>query len=584
MRAATRSPLRRGPALGLALLMAASLILWSASLGKWSDPLIDSGSEWIYADALSRGALLYRDVVYWFGPLTPYFHALFFALFGSSFQSLAVAGVVGSLGTLAALYLALRRVTAPPEAAIWTALAIPALVFMPHAGGSIIGMGYRIWHPATFALLAVAVGVGGRSRSPLIAPLAAGSLAALAGLSRTEWGLAAWAAASLAVALRSRRRGSTGRDVALVTAGFAAVFATGLGIFVIAAGPEAVFRDGHVLLTGLPAETRTFLVRFSGIRDWRRGLLELLYSAGMWAGAFLAILILTLWKKESPRARCQRVLSLGGLLALLGVTALLGGASGAVLFSGAPAIALAALAVGVRRGRGPRHAALVAYGFLGLVLSYRRPFHIGDSAYVAPPLLFAFVSAAGLLRAALRGRGRARRPLRRALNVAVLLAVGLAFIGRSVQYRSDDRVPVPGTAGMLRAWPLRSREIAALAGAIRSRTREGDGLVVFPEGQILNFLSGRGNPVRHKLFIPGYLSEENEERILAELQRSAPRAVVIWRRASPEYGRGFFGEDYGRRIARWIDAHYAMAPFVPEGRGPRAHATFLLGLRKEDPE
>jgi len=94
----------------------ASVGLFLVSLGKWSDPIIDSGSEWMYADALARGQLLYRDVVYWFGPFTPYFQAIFLRIFGSSFVSLVISGIVGSVFTLVALYWALRRVSGRREA------------------------------------------------------------------------------------------------------------------------------------------------------------------------------------------------------------------------------------------------------------------------------------------------------------------------------------------------------------------------------------------------------------------------------------------------------------------------------------
>jgi hypothetical protein len=56
---------RRAPPFGaFALLLAGSIGLFLLSRGKWSDPLIDSGREWIVPDALARGDLLYRDVVY----------------------------------------------------------------------------------------------------------------------------------------------------------------------------------------------------------------------------------------------------------------------------------------------------------------------------------------------------------------------------------------------------------------------------------------------------------------------------------------------------------------------------------------
>ncbi|MFY9551347.1 MAG: hypothetical protein WAU32_09380, partial [Thermoanaerobaculia bacterium] len=136
-------------------LAGATVALFFVSRGKWSDPLIDSGREWIVPDALSRGEMLYRDVVYWFGPLTPYFQAAFFRIFGSSFATLVLVGALTALLTLIALCAVLRLVTDRRSAALWTALAIPALVFMPNAGGALLGMGYRIWQAAAFALASV---------------------------------------------------------------------------------------------------------------------------------------------------------------------------------------------------------------------------------------------------------------------------------------------------------------------------------------------------------------------------------------------------------------------------------------------
>ncbi|MGE5276857.1 MAG: hypothetical protein ACM3SU_07675 [Acidobacteriota bacterium] len=560
-----------------ALAGAATAALWAVSRGKWSDALIDSGREWIVPDALSRGELLYRDVVYWFGPLTPYFHAALFAIFGSGFGTLVAAGVLASVACLGALYGTVVRVAGRREAVLWSALAIPALCFMPNAGGSLLGMGYRIWHAALFTLLAAGVA----ARRPAGAPrlLAAGALAGLAGLCRTEWGLAAAAAVLLASWRSSSDRRRFPGEAATAAAGFVGVFGATLAAFLAAAGPRAVLSDGHLLFGKLPQETRAFLVAFSGVADWRRGLLELLYSAAMWASAALAIEILAL-RGRHPNGR--RGAALAGLLLLLAVAAVAGGAAGAVVWSAAPAVCAFALAAGLRRRPGPRGAALSALGLLGLLLSYRRPFHIGDSAYVGPPLLFAFVCAAGLLRlrVARFGRGSDRRRLSRAFATALVVAVGAAYAARLSHYAAWEGEPIAGTSRMLTARPEVAREIEALALAVRRGAAADGGLVVFPEGELLNFLSGQPNPIRHKLYLPGYLTEENEGEILRELDRARPAAVVLWRRPTSEYQRGLFGADYGRKIRAWIDANYEVAAFRAPGAPARANPRFLLGLRR----
>ena len=108
--------------------------------------------------------------------------------------------------------------------------------------------------------------------------------------------------------------------------------------------------------------------------------------------------------------------------------------------------------------------------------------------------------------------------------------------------------------------PHRLLALAGGAAAIRASSREGEGFVVFPEGEILNYVSGRRNPIRHKLYLPGYLNARNERGILAELEIAAPAAVVVWRRALGKYGAGSFGEDYGREIRRWIGRNYERKP------------------------
>jgi hypothetical protein len=562
-----RERLSRRPLLlaGSAALTLATAGLFIVSRGKWSDAIIDSGTEWIYADALARGEMLYRDVLYWFGPFTPYFQAAFFRLFGSSFATLALCGLAGAAGVLAALYFALRRVTDRREAFLWTALAIPVLVFMPNSGGAILGMGYRIWHPAGFALLACGLASMPGSRRNSLRCLGAGVCAGLAGLCRTEWGVLTLASALASTWVRLPFTARLRREMLLITAAAALTFGATLGGFAAAAGPAALLRDAPVLLVGIPRDTPAGSV-LAAFRGWREGIPVLLYSAALWLG--VASLAGVLAARGASDERTKHWLRL--LLAALAAIALLaaaGAASGAILFSAAPLLCLAALAAGLVRHRGPRAAALVGFGCLGLLASHRRLFHIADSGYVAPPLLFAFVCAAGLLRTlvALEKQRALRLRLRRILDGALALLVGLAFLGRAIQYASDERVPVPGTGGMLSALPGTARDLSRVAAVVRAETSEKSGLVVVPEGGVLNALAGRSNPMRHKISLPGYLNESNEEEFLRDLRRARPAAIVILKRPAGEYGRGLFGQGYGQATRDWIESNYVRRPASAAG-------------------
>ena len=550
----------------------AAAALFVVSRGKWSDAIIDSGREWIVPDALSRGALLYRDVDYWFGPFTPYAHAAFFRLFGSSFATLVVAGCAAALAALAALWIALVRVADRSAAILWTALAVPALVFMPNAGGAILGMGFRIWHAATFALLAIAVAAGDDRR--VLRWAGAGALAALAGLCRTEWGLAALSAAALVVARRETGRGLA-RSLAAVAGGFLLVFCGVWSFFFARAGWDVLLRGEPVFLLRIPEATRSH-VGLAGLRAWRTGSWNLLYSASVWLGVVLGIELLVLRRVEPARSRRLLYALAAALLVALGCAAM-GAVPGPVLFSAAPLICLAALVEGWRGGRGPDSAALAGFGWMGLIASHRRFFFIDDAPYVAPPLLFAFVCAAGLLLRAVRREPlpAARRRLSIAFGAALCVLVAFAFLGRFAGYASDERVAIRGTGGMLSARPELARQIEEVAGEVRRSTPTGAGLVVFPEGEVLNFLSQRPNRLRHKLYIPGYVTRENEDEIVGELERDPPGAIVLWPRPAGEYGEAPSAADPNSRLGRWIRAGYHAEPLPSDGRRRNGALLFL---------
>ena len=191
-------------------------------------------------------------------------------------------------------------------------------------------------------------------------------------------------------------------------------------------------------------------------------------------------------------------------------------------------------------------------------------------------------SAAGLLHlAAFRALDASdRRRMTFAFRSLVAALAVVAFAARVWQYRSIEAVPIAGTDGMLSARPEIAREIEELAAAVRSGTRDGDGLVAFPEGEVLNLLSGRRNPIRHKLYLPGYLTDANEGAVLAELESAQPAAIVIWNRPTSEYNRAAFGEDYGRSIRAWVEERYRLQAFRPSGTPMRAHPRFMVAWRR----
>jgi hypothetical protein len=564
LKAVSSAAPRGAPAAGIAAVAVATAALFLVSRGRWCDPIIDGGREWLLAQGLSRGKLLYRDVHYWAGPVTIYFQAAFFRIFGATFSTLALAGSVISFSLLAAFWFALRRVSGRLEAALWTALAVPAVVFMPNGGGVLVGMSYR--GAAAFGLSALATLVA-RRRPSSGRLLAAGALTGLSGLCRTEWGLCI-AAGAIAGLLAARAGPGLVRRVSLFVVSALGVFGVVVGAFAAVAGARAVVADGHLLLTGISEPTRRFAREFSGIGDWRNGLMEMAYSILLWSGIVLAVGLLA--RRSDREGSVRRLKLLAVFIALLALLTATGAPLASVVFSAAPAVCLAAALAGASLRGGRRAGALAGFGAAGLLLFHRRPFHIGDAWYVGAPLLFAFVAAAGLLRVAclLEKRRPRRVAFARGLRWTLGALVLLAFLGRSVQYAGSDRVPVAGTDRMITARPEVASGLSRLAQEIRARTRPEETLSVFPEGEIVNAIAGRDNSMRFELCLPDTVTSDREPEVLADLQRASPAAIVLTARLSPEYGPSLFGVDYAQSLGRWIREHYEEIPDPAGARRP----------------
>src|SRR5262245_36351681 len=86
--------IRIGELFGLAVLGILALFFLVTSWRKWPDPLIDFGRELYLPWRLANGAVLYRDVDDFYGPLSQYLNAVLFRCFGTGLMVLVTANLV----------------------------------------------------------------------------------------------------------------------------------------------------------------------------------------------------------------------------------------------------------------------------------------------------------------------------------------------------------------------------------------------------------------------------------------------------------------------------------------------------------
>ena len=93
-----------GKIAGPAVLIIVGIAMLSIGWRRWPDALIDFGRELYVPWQLSEGQVLYRDIAYFNGPVSPYFNALMFKLFGVGLMSLAWVNIAVLAGLTVLLY------------------------------------------------------------------------------------------------------------------------------------------------------------------------------------------------------------------------------------------------------------------------------------------------------------------------------------------------------------------------------------------------------------------------------------------------------------------------------------------------
>ncbi len=140
-----RGELRDAPAiLALCAIFAA---LTALTWRKWGVPEIDAGAELTTADLVKHGAVAYRDVRYYYGPLGLYSLALAFRAFGTSFTTAYAFGLAQAAAITAAFY-ALARHWLPPLTAGLASAMVLAIGFsgtafdfvLPHTDSATFGL------------------------------------------------------------------------------------------------------------------------------------------------------------------------------------------------------------------------------------------------------------------------------------------------------------------------------------------------------------------------------------------------------------------------------------------------------------
>ena len=564
-----------GPALVGVLFILFAALTWR----KWPDFLIDFGVQLYVPWRINEGQVLYRDLFYMSGgPLSQYFNALLFKIFGVSFSTLIWANLVFAAGLLVIVY---RRFLAVSDALTATTICLGLVTVFIFANYTLIG-NYNYIAPYTHdtvhgVLLSILVVgllydwvVRPRLRLACLAGLGAGFVF----LTKPDIFIALMATAAAAVVIHWVGRRET-RVIAKSLAGFAAAFLVPPLFFFLfflrvedwrSSVHSVVFGWVPLLATKVPHNP--YYARFSGMdhpADHLREMATQFLCAGLLIGAY-AIFFRLLGRWAALNARWRWLVWLILILPLLVCARWYEWTScGASLPLWCVTI-IACLAWRLRRAPcAPEFAFPLLWTVFALMLTAKmgllcRVWHYGF-ALAMPAFSATVYFLTWLLPRLLEERYQAPAKYFRAMFLPVLLLGFTLLWGVSEYMYSFKRQPLGSGGDQIVTFGPSVAKGDAMKIAldwINRNVPTNATLAVVPTGITLNYLARRVNPTPCLFWDPNLLDVCGQAEMTRRFEAHPPDYVLLVGGSHMEWNFTCFGSDPadGAEVINWIRTNY----------------------------
>jgi 4-amino-4-deoxy-L-arabinose transferase-like glycosyltransferase len=576
------------------LLYAALLVIWfgfglAVSWQRWGNLLVDCGREMNQPLRLAAGQMLYSEVRHIYGPLSPYLNAALYRAFGPSVEVLYAGGIITAAIILALVYWIGRQLMGRLES-FAAALSVMWLCAFKPAGNYILPYSFSALHGCALGLTALALLIGFIGRSgQLWYMVAAGFVAGLAVLAKTETGLPALAAGIAAAALVGAEPRRSLKLAILFAAPALGAALSVYGYIAWRVGLKVLLYDSFLLPQNLPPELVYFNKKMFGFDDPLRSLVNMIGAALRLAAlvAFIAALSAIISRRRSCQRQVELIAADAGRISLaqLWAVLLVSMAAFASLslagreqwdkgpYMAMPLLLLFMLVVAFKRAGSKGRIILIVTTVYALMSLARALFRVRSggaySSYLLPASVVLFVYFLAEVAFNFMQDGRARWLARRlAIWLIIVDAVATAAI-LAQRYQKRNTYRISTERGTIMTAPDLGRAFDQALEFIARETAPGDPVAVLPEGTSLLFLANRRNPLREEITTPGYLDAAGEERAIEQLIKSGTKVILIANRPTPEFGRAVFGRDYCRNLMGWIEANFQVTATFGGDRDPQ---------------
>jgi hypothetical protein len=567
-----------GPVLIAMVFLALTALTWR----KWPDLLIDFGRELYVPWQLLAGKVLYRDIAYLNGPLSPYLNALWFKIFGGSLTTIIFCNLVIIVFITTIIFLLIRKSCNAFTATFASIVFLSTFVF-----GHIVFVGnynyvcpysHELTHGIFLALLLIiflSLNIN-RCRPGYI--ILAGLCLGLIFLGKAEVFLAAAGAATVGLSLVSTTNNLPGRKIFFLVGIFLLAMVTPIAGFFIylmdrmpwtkALGGIAGTWTG---LWGSNVSKLWFYQLCTGFdHPWHHLGLMILQFLGI--GLVMAPFFLAGLYPQHSRPRKV----LWGLAAMffLGVICLVKFSTPFFLFNRSlPLSVLAAtaliIALSIRnwddQDESARLAPLAMLAVLGLgllakIILNARIWQYGFVLAMPAAILLVAVLV-GLIPELVQRLGGQGKWFRLAAGLIIMIDVICSLQYSYSRYAKQDLVIGDHGDAIITYGPQvspRGSAVLQLLHYIHSAMPPDANFVVLPEGVMINYLTRHVNPTPFINFMPPELIIFGETPILQAFKNHPPDYIILIHKNTKEYGLGFFGTtlDNGKNIMEWVNDNY----------------------------
>jgi hypothetical protein len=535
-----------------------TLFCWSvmlaASWGKVGDLVIDIGHEIEIPARLAAGQHLYSDVQAYYGPLPYYVNALALLIFGHHLEVILFIGAFLSFISCGLVFIIAKRLTDEYWAALCSICVIVYCAFRTDLSNFILPYSFGAVYATVFCLMAL-LAVDNYSKNHKAYWLfSAAALSGFAFLSKQEFGVAALGAtllgANIALSCKLQRRLLNIAGVILVASGCVI-----LGLFWL-----SMYVSWQIIFASLFPASKAAIFAHSTFFQ-----ISPLKTLGIWWDTFKVFLpafgvvfcvmstvdwaLKEHWFKRALwlRTVVQAVLGFTCTLAALTLLQKLADSSSAVfnplgyLHWTLPAL-LAWFFLKKNTVKSHKHVSLL-WGLLSfaLLLNLRWLFYIGFYGLYATPAIilffFCFYQVENVRLKALIAQ-----------SVLVCLSIGLFLLVS--EYKSYSYA-VQSTSGTL--YTKNAAQATAFNTAIQYiQSSQAKFVLVLPEGSVLNFLTATQSPSTEAAYIPGVLSNSEEERKFVEKMNNQQIDQIVYvERPFSDWGYESY-EDFNPIVHDWV--------------------------------